>query len=124
MTLFRFLLENIVEPIQEDSGELHGVPNSEHFQNSRVRQCCQGAKCNESANAQMSVNDLRCAHPQKNGSGEEPYALEDTVPRHYDKGRLKYFFRDGKKLIQHRVAKCALAELQFYFTRSVDRMHY
>ena len=99
MALLRLLFKNVVQPIQLNGGELHGVPDPEGAQNSRVCHCRQRAKCDKPTDAQVTIDDLDRANPQENCSGKETYALQDAVPRHHNKTRLKKFLRDGKKLV-------------------------
>ena len=86
---------------------LHGVPNPKRAHNSCVGHGRERAKRNKSTDAQMSANDLGRAHPQEDRSREKTYALQQTVVRHYDKVCLEQFLRDGEKLVQNRVTKCA-----------------
>ena len=64
--LLWLLLENIVEPVNQNCCQLQVVPNTESAQNRRVRNRRQRTEGDKSADAEMTVDHLVCANPEKN----------------------------------------------------------
>ena len=54
-SLLRFLFENVVQPIQQNGGELHVVPHPERPQDSAVSHRGQRTESDKSADAEASV---------------------------------------------------------------------
>ena len=94
MSLFGFVFENVVETIEKDGSELEIVPNAECAQDSRVGHCGQGTERDKRADAQVPMNHLGRADPEKNRGRKQSDALQDAVVRHDDEICPEHLFRD------------------------------
>ena len=104
-SLFRFLFENIVQPIQQNGSELQIVPHAERAQDSAVSHRGQRAEGDKAANAETAVDDLVRADPEKDRGRKQADGLQHAVVGHDDEIAPENLFRDGEKLVQHRVAE-------------------
>src|SRR6267378_1997518 len=67
----------------------------------------------KAANTEMTIDDLVRADPQKNRGREQADGLQHAVVRHNHEIGAENLFRDGKKLVQHRIAEDRLGRGSF-----------
>src|SRR5438105_7731533 len=71
------------------------------------------AKDYKAANAETTIDDLVRADPQKNRGRERADGLQHAVVRHDHEIGTENLFRNGKKLVQHRIAEDRLSRGSF-----------
>ena len=71
VALLGFLLQHVVDPIEQHVAALEVVPEHQQIANGRVSQGHERVECHQAANRQAAIQDLVCPRPEEKADGKK-----------------------------------------------------